>query len=67
MGGIDNMDDSSVGGGVIGNHTMRIRPTDSNPHTHLNTTEYTSTAMEIEPIVVFLCPIRIFQIPTIYY
>ena len=48
MGYIDNMGNILVGGGVIGNHTMRIRPTDSNSHTYLNTTEYTSTAMEIE-------------------
>jgi len=44
---IDVLVNILVGGGVIGNHTMRIRPTDSNSHTHLNTTEYTSTAMEI--------------------
>ena len=27
-----------------------------NPHTYLNPTEYTSTAIEIENSMVFLCP-----------
>ena len=64
---IDVLVNILVGGGVIGNHTIRIRPTDSNSHTHLNTTEYTFTAMEIESHSRFFVHNRLFHKPHIYY
>ena len=59
------MDDNlvlSVGGGSYRHIHRWTFPTEKNPlrslepNPHLNHTEYTFTAMEIELIVVFLCP-----------